>query len=351
MPKKRNSLEHKLRNKYDRETLLKRLRAEPFQRVTISFYKYVPITNPQLMRNAMYVEWEKFGVFGRVYIANEGINAQISVPEHHFEAFKADLYSYPDFDGVRLNTAIEHNESFLKLTIKVKKQIVRDRLPEGSYDFGNAGKHLTAEEFNAALEDPESICIDMRNFYETRIGKFEGAVCPDVDTFEEELKEVTKILDDKKDKKVLMYCTGGIRCEKASAYLKAQGYEDVNQLEGGIIKYKRDAEKLGIESKFKGKNFVFDERRAEKITDDVVGTCDQCGASSDEMTNCHNVACNLLFIQCETCAEKYEGCCTPECQTITHLPEIEQKRIRKKEGSPTHEKYKSRLRPKLEMPV
>jgi UPF0176 protein len=317
--------------------------------MTISFYKYVAITNPKLMRNSMYVEWEKLGVLGRVYVAHEGINAQISVPEHNFEAFKADLYNYPDFDGVRLNTAIEHNESFLKLTIKEKNQIVRDRLPEGSYDFNNMGKHLSAEEFNEALAHPESICIDMRNFYETRIGKFEGAICPDVDTFEEELKEVTTMLEDKKDKKVLMYCTGGIRCEKASAYLKAQGFEDVNQLEGGIIKYKRDAEAQGIESKFKGKNFVFDERRAEAITDDIVGTCDQCKKTADTMTNCHNVACNLLFIQCEECAKKYESCCSPKCQEIIHLTEEQQKIVRKKEGSPTHEVYKSRLRPALIM--
>ena len=126
-----------------------------------------------------------------------------------------------------------------------------------------------------------------------------------------------------------MYCTGGIRCEKASAYLKHKGFKDVYHLEGGIIKYARDAKEKGLHNKFIGKNFVFDERLNERITDDIIASCHQCGEPFDDHSNCKNKACNLLFIQCPKCAQKYSGTCTVECQTIAALPEEEQRELRK----------------------
>jgi len=191
------------------------------------------------------------------------------------------------------------------------------------------GDYLDVERFNKLTDDKNTILIDMRNHYESEVGHFQGAWCPDVDTFRDQLPLVVDELADQKDKTVVMYCTGGIRCEKASAYLKHKGFKDVYHLEGGIIKYARDAKENGLENKFIGKNFVFDERLNERITEDVIAGCHLCGEPFDDHTNCKNKACNLLFIQCPKCAEKYTGTCSTECQTIVALPEEEQRALRK----------------------
>ena len=170
----------------------------------------------------------------------------------------------------------------------------------------------------------------MRNHYESEIGHFKGAVTPDVDTFRDSLPIIEKDLEGlEEEKNLLMYCTGGIRCEKASAYLKHKGFKNVYQLEGGIIEYARQVKDQGLENKFVGKNFVFDERRGERITDDVVANCHQCGASCDTHVNCSNDACHLLFIQCESCQEKMQTCCSDECNEIIQLPLEKQKSSRK----------------------
>lgn len=309
----------------------------------MSLYRYVKIEKPEEMRDQLYREWYALGVFGRIYLAREGINAQLCVPEKNLEAFKASLESRDEFKNMRLNFAVEQGTSFYKLGIKVRKQIVADGLPEDSYDLSNVGTHLSPEEFNVAMEDKNAVVVDMRNFYESRIGRFEGAICPDVDTFREELPQVAEMLEDKKDKKILLYCTGGIRCEKASAYLKSQGFGDVSQLYGGVITYAHTVN----ESKFIGRNFVFDERIAERITDHVLSTCDQCENPCDDYTNCKNMICNLLFLQCAECAEKFAGACSDECRTIAELPEAQYKEERKKSGATDFEKYKSRIRPNL----
>jgi UPF0176 protein len=145
-----------------------------------------------------------------------------------------------------------------------------------------------------------------------------------------------------------LYCTGGIRCEKASAYLKHKGYKDVNQLHGGIIDYVRQIKAENLDNKFVGKNFVFDERLGERISEKIISECHQCGKPCDSHTNCANDDCHLLFIQCEECAEKFDGCCTPECQEIANLPIEEQRKLRKgKVKENAHSVYKSRLRPNL----
>lgn len=336
-----------LRNKVTKKVLKDRLKFENFKRVTLSFYRYVDIKKPVEMRDELYKEWNAMGVFGRIYLAEEGINAQMSVPEENWEEFKAKLDARPEFKDMRLNTAVEHGQSFYVLTIKVKKQIVADGLVKGTYDLSNIGKHLSAEEFNAAMDDENALVVDMRNYFESRIGHFEGAITLDVDTFREELPRVAEELKDKKDKKLLLYCTGGIRCEKASAYLKNEGFKDVNQLYGGIITYAKQIKEKGLGSKFKGKNFVFDERIGERITDDIISECDQCDSACDDYTNCRNVICNLLFIQCQSCAEKLEGCCSEKCREINELPEEKQVFLRKTQPKNSLEIYKSRIRPRL----
>jgi len=301
------------------------------QRLTLSFYQYHHLDNPQLFRDHLFLHWHPMDVLGRIYVAKEGINAQLSVPAPRFEEFKTFLDSISVLKGVRLNIAVEQdNESFLKLTIKVRDKIVADGLNDASFDVTDKGTHVNAQKFNALLTDPNTVCVDMRNHYESEIGHFEGAVTPDVDTFRDSLPIIEKDLAaHKEDKNLLMYCTGGIRCEKASAYFKHKGFKNVFQLEGGIIEYARQVNDQGLENKFKGKNFVFDERRAERISEDIIAQCHQCGSPSDTHVNCANEACHLLFIQCKACQEKTQSCCSEDCQTIVNLPTEEQKALRR----------------------
>ena len=315
------------------------------QRLTLSFYAYAQISNPTQFRNELFLAWNKLEVLGRIYVANEGINAQLSLPADNFYAFKDSIEVYDFMIGIRLNIAVEQDDhSFLKLTVKVRDKIVADGLVDETFDVTNIGIHLKAKEFNDLLEDPNTIVVDMRNHYESEIGHFTSAIKPDVDTFRESLPIIEDQLSaHKQDKKLLMYCTGGIRCEKASAYFKHKGFENVYQLEGGIIEYTRQVKAEGLESKFIGKNFVFDHRLGERITDDIVSQCHQCGAPCDVHTNCANEGCHLLFIQCESCKSKMEGCCSDECVSIIQLPEDEQKAVRRgiKNGNKIFKKGKS----------
>ena len=324
-----------LYNKHNPKYIAKKIEESGEKRITISFYKYHHIKNPTIFRNTLYIDWDKLGVLGRTYIAQEGINAQISVPEKNLDAFKSNLYKISFLDSVRLNYSIEQDDkSFLRLTIKVKDKIVSDGLDDSSFDAGNCGVHLKAKEFNEILEDPNTVLVDMRNHYESEIGHFKGAITPDVDNFRESLDIIEEDLKEhKEDKNLVMYCTGGIRCEKASSYFKHKGFKSVFQLEGGIIEYARQVESQELENKYLGKNFVFDERRAEKISEDVIAKCHFCGAPSDVHNNCENSACHLLFIQCPSCAEKLNNCCSEECKKIISLPGEIQKELRKGKGN------------------
>jgi len=300
-------------------------------RLTLSFYQYAQIGNPNLFRDHLFMLWNPLDILGRIYVANEGINAQLSIPAENFQHFKDHIDSIFFLKNVRLNVAVEqNNKSFLKLTIKVRDKIVADGLNDDSFDVTNKGKHVDAKEFNELLEDPKTICIDIRNHYESEIGHFKGAITPDVDTFRDSLPIIEKtIIQNKKNKNILMYCTGGIRCEKASAYFKHKGYNNVFQLEGGIIEYVRQVNDIKIENKFRGKNFVFDERRGERISEEIISKCHQCGSLCDLHVNCANPVCHLLFIQCLECSEKHKICCSKECQEITSLPLETQKKLRK----------------------
>jgi len=338
-----------LYNRVNREEMRKRLMEEPFHRITLSFYRYVILEDAQKMRDTLWREWKEMNVFGRIYVAREGINAQLSVPESYFESFRHSLYEHKEFENVPFKIAVEDDgKSFFRLTIKVRKKLVGDGLEDEAFDVTNVGNHLSAIEFNEALEKPGTIVVDMRNHYESEVGHFENAILPNADTFKEELPLVLDQLKGKEDQKILMYCTGGIRCEKASAYLKHHGFKDVNQLYGGIIEYAREIKQTGMESKFLGKNFVFDERLGERITDDIVAHCHQCDAKCDTHTNCKNVECNVLFIQCENCAEKMDGFCSDECRTWANKTEEEKVELRNVgKGFVPIGTHHSRLRPIL----
>jgi len=316
-----------LHNRISNEELKQRMYAETEPRKTVSFYKYFHINEPQAFRDALWVAFDKLKVFGRIYVANEGINGQISVPESNFEAFRDALYAAaPELNGIRLNIAVDDDgKSFWVLKIKVRPKIVADGIDDPNFDPSKTGVYLKAKDYNELAENPDTIVVDMRNHYEYEVGHFENAIEIPSDTFRDQLPMAVDMLKDQKDKNIIMYCTGGIRCEKASAYMLHNGFKNVFHVEGGIIEYARKAKEQNLPLKFIGKNFVFDDRLGERITEDIIAQCHICGKPCDTHTNCKNDGCHLLFIQCGECAEKLEGCCSADCQTEMHLPVEEQR--------------------------
>jgi UPF0176 protein len=319
-----------LHNRISQKELKQRLLEENFQRRTFSFYRYFPIQDPHVFRNEVYLRMAELQVFGRIYLASEGINAQVSVPVSRIEEFKDYLDSVEPLKGLRLNAAFaDDGKSFWVLKIKVRERIVADGILDPEFSMEKKGQYLDAEAFNQLAADPDTLLVDMRNHYEFEVGHFDGAIEIPSDTFREQLPLAVKLLEEKKDKPVIMYCTGGIRCEKASAYLLYRGFKKVFHLEGGIIHYANIVKEKGLENRFRGKNFVFDERLGESITGEIIAHCHQCGKPADTHTNCKNSGCHLLFIQCSACAETFDGCCSQSCLEIYHLPEDEQKELRK----------------------
>lgn len=319
-----------LQNKISQTVLKQKLFEENFRRITISFYCYFKIDEPALFRNELYQQLDALKVFGRIYIATEGINAQVSVPEMEFNNFRKYLDGIPALKNLRLNIAVDDDgKSFWVLKIKVRDKIVADGISDPSFDMAAKGKYVDAATFNEMTEHPDTIIVDMRNHYEYEVGHFKNAVEIPSETFREQLPMTAEMLKDKKDRNVIMYCTGGIRCEKASAYLKHRGFENVYHLEGGIIHYANTIKEKNLPNKFLGKNFVFDQRLGERVGDEIISRCHQCGAPCDTHVNCANEGCHLLFIQCAACAEKYNRCCSVECRTINALPEAARKMLRK----------------------
>lgn len=311
----------KLHNRVNGRELKVKLQQSDEKRTTLSFYKYFNFPNPQLVRDHLFLTWDKIGVMGRIYIAHEGINGQISIPDDKMDEFRNSCEELEFMQGNRLNFAIDDDgKSFFKLKVTVRKKIVADGLDDSTFDVRDSGIHLSAKEMNEKLSQNDTIVVDMRNHYESEVGHFEGAIRPDVETFRESLPIISEMLADHKDKDIVMYCTGGIRCEKASAYMKHKGYKNVFQLEGGIIEYARQVKVHELENRFLGTNFVFDERLGERISEDIVAKCHQCSAPCDTHTNCANDYCHLLFIQCETCRQEYENTCSTLCKEYLHMP-------------------------------
>lgn len=339
-----------LHNRVSQKELKQRLLEETESRTTISFYQYFPVADPQQFRDELYLNLQRLSVFGRIYVAHEGINAQLSVPSSNFGAMKEYLYSIGPLNGIRLNVAVDDDgKSFWVLKVKVREKIVADGITDPGFDMQNRGRYVNAETFNQLTNDPDTIVVDMRNHYEYEVGHFEGAIEVPSDTFKEQLPMAADMLREARDKNIIMYCTGGIRCEKASAYMLHNGFKNVFHLEGGIINYANQIKEQGLHSKFHGKNFVFDNRLGERITDEVIAKCHQCGQPADTHVNCANEGCHLLFIQCEACREKWEGTCSQECFDFIHLPIEEQKQKRKgiDKGRNVFNKSRARLRPKL----
>ena len=328
--------------------LKKSLKRESFNRITCSFYKYCFIDNPEGLRNKLYSDLIEQDILGRIYVSKEGINAQISIPEHNVEDFKSYIHSIDVFSDIKFKHAVEEGTSFLKLKILVRDEIVAYKVPEESYDMNKTGVHLKPVDFNSSIKEKDAIVVDMRNYYESEVGRFKNAIIPDAHFSKELLPKVAEVLEGKEDKKVHLYCTGGIRCEKASSYLIKKGFKEVYQLEGGIIQYAHDMKENDLKSEFIGKNFVFDDRMGERVTNDIIGKCHQCKTPSDNHKNCKNDACHLLFIQCDKCAEKYNDCCSNACNEFLQLDIETQKKLRKDENKKVSSaKLSTKFRPKL----
>ncbi len=319
-----------LHNRISQKELKQSLYQENEPRTTLSFYQYAKIDDPKNCRDELYKNLNALRVFGRIYVAHEGINAQLSVPVSNFESLKNYLYSISFLNNIRLNIAIDDDgKGFWVLKIKVRDKIVADGITDPTFNMNTKGKYVDAKKFNELANDENTILVDMRNHYEYEVGHFENAIEIPSDTFREQLPMAVDMLKYKKDKNIIMYCTGGIRCEKASAYMLHNGFKNVFHLEGGIIHYANTVKEKNLKNKFKGKNFVFDDRLGEKVGSEVISYCHQCEKPSDKHTNCKNDGCHLLFIQCGDCAKKYDGCCSEECQSIYNMPEGEQKELRK----------------------
>ncbi len=344
-----------LHNLVSNEELRARMLAETEPRTTVSFYKYFTLDDAKAFRDALYVALTRLKVFGRVYVASEGINAQISVPASQYEAMKSMLYAFhPALDNLRMNVALDDDgKSFWVLRLKVRERIVADGITDETFDASDVGGYLKAGEVNAMLDDPDALFVDMRNHYEYEVGHFDNAMEIPADTFRDQLPMAVEMLKDDKEKKIVMYCTGGIRCEKASAWMRHNGFENVYHVEGGIIEYARRAREQGLPVRFKGKNFVFDERMGERISEDVIAACHQCGAACDTHVNCKNDGCHLLFIQCPNCAEKYQGCCSPICMEELALTPEEQRarRAGRENGNKVFNKSRGKLTMTLNIPA
>lgn len=339
-----------LHNRISNEELKQRMLAETEKRITISFYRYCMIKDVLAFRNHLYTKLFALQVFGRIYVASEGYNAQISVPESKFDQFCFFLQSDDFTKDLRLNIAIDDDgKSFWVLKVKVRKKIVMDGIDDESFNMHEKGKYVDAEKMNELMAHPETVVVDFRNHYEYEVGHFKNAIQLPSDTFREQLPMAIDLLKGKEEQPIIMYCTGGIRCEKASAYMLHNGFKNVFHLEGGIINYVKQVKEKGLETNFIGKNFVFDNRLGERVTEDVIAHCHQCGKPCDNHTNCRNNGCHLLFIQCDECSKKYNGCCSNECKDLIELPAERQKQIRKglKNGQNIFNKSRSRLRPVL----
>jgi UPF0176 protein len=286
----------------------------------LAFYIFTPIEDPRQEVAKHHEFFKTRDVKSRIYISKEGINGQMSALEEHAKEYMDWMHADPRFAKIEFKIHRSHEQVFPKLTVKVREQLVALDVPANPAE---GGEHVPAEKWKEMLEnrDEDTILIDVRNDYEWEIGHFEGAELPDLEKFRE-FPAYAKALKEEKDPektKVMMYCTGGIRCELYSALLKQEGFQNVYQLDGGVIKY--GLEKGG--DHWKGKLFVFDDRLAvplrEDAPDEVISHCRHCGTPSDVYYNCANMECNELFLCCPSCAERFVGCCCTECQSAPRV--------------------------------
>lgn len=304
-----------LHNRISNDILKYRMSLDTEERITVSFYKYCRIHSPKEFRDNLYIAFNTFHILGRIYISQEGINAQVSVPIKFYDCMKSYLHTvHHDFKSLRINKALDDKKSFWVLCVKVRKKIVSDGINEDIvFNSNRVGIYLKSIEVNKMLDDKDVIFVDMRNKYEYEVGHFKGAISVPSNTFRDQLKIIIHLLKNYKNKKIVMYCTGGIRCEKATFWMKYNGFSKIYHILGGIIGYFHDAKENKLPILFRGKNFVFDSRLGERVSDDIIAYCYQCKVKCDTHVNCRYSLCHFLFIQCPVCSEAFKGCCSDKC--------------------------------------
>lgn len=285
------------------------------------FYKYVDIEYPKQVQKWLQKLCADLHLTGRIIVGHEGINATVGGSEKNTEIFKKAMEKDARFTGIDFKESEGGEHCFPRMRIVVKNEIVYLGLDPKKVTAHNGGKHLTPEEtHNLIASKPDDLVIlDARNDYEWRVGAFEGAIKPNIENFREFPKYVDDHLDEFKDKQVLMYCTGGVRCERATTYLKEKGIaKNVYQILGGIHRY---AEQYP-DGFFRGKNYVFDDRIAVRVNADVLSNCDLCQTPCDDYTNCLNAECNAHYIACPPCIQKYGNACSAKCQELLATKQV-----------------------------
>ncbi|NIH41091.1 MAG: rhodanese-related sulfurtransferase [Buchnera aphidicola (Periphyllus aceris)] len=286
-----------------------------YSRVNFSFYKYFYVKDVIKMKNKFQKCFKKLNIFGRIYISQEGVNVQANILKKFFNKMKKYIYKFDiNLNKIYINIGLDNfKQSFFKLKIKIKKKLVSDNLNIDNFYKNYQKKYLNSVQVNDFLNDKSVIFIDVRNYYEYKIGHFKKAISIYSLTFRDQLENIIKYIKTYKKNKIVIYCTGGIRCEKIAYLMNFHGYKKVYQIYGGIIGYVNDCVKKKIPIKFLGKNFVFDFRLYETISKDILSNCHQCNQSSDYYVNCMNNKCNLLFIQCLSCSKIYQSFCSKKC--------------------------------------
>jgi len=277
------------------------------------YYKYVSIADTKQMREWQRKLCSKLGLKGRILIGQEGINGTVGGTIEATKQYIQEMKQHPLFSDIDFKESEGDADHFPRLRVAVRKEIVTLGIDPHEITPKDTGKHLSPDEVHELIEKKKNkdlVILDARNNYESAIGTFEGAVTPDIENFRDFPEYIDKNADTFKNKEVLMFCTGGIRCERATALLKKKNIaKEVYQIKGGIHRY---AEKYP-DGYFRGKNYVFDGRIAVKINDDVLGTCYICKIQCDEYTNCVNVQCNLQFIACKSCFKEFKNTCSKDC--------------------------------------
>ncbi len=274
----------------------------------ILFYKFANISNPQEFVEKQLNFCNTHGLLGKILVAKEGINGSLSGSKEQIEKYKEYLRSQDHFSDINFKEEIGTFNPFKKMIVREKNEIIR---MDQDLDLEKRGKYITPKELMELYESGEEfIILDTRNNYESDVGKFRGAITPDIDTFRE-FPEALRPLEDKKDKKIITYCTGGIRCEKATSYMIKEGFKEVYQLQDGIINFCQQFPN----TLWEGKCFVFDERLLSHVDPDAepITMCIHCGSSCDRYKNCKNPTCDDFIVICEKCSEEFDGCCSDKC--------------------------------------
>ena len=280
--------------------------------IVTSFYKYVSLSNLENFQKEHLDFCNEIGIKGKVLIGTEGINASISGNKEQIKEYKKKLKTYKEFSDIKFKDTESTYHPFRKTIVRIRKEIVTSNF---NVDPTKTGHHLSPKELKNMYDKKEDfVIIDARNNYESKIGKFKNAITPKIETFREFTKVIAK-LNKYKNKKIVMYCTGGVRCEKASALLIKKGFKDVNQIDGGILNYIEQYP----DTYFEGRCFVFDDRLSipSGKSNNEITLCEKCHIPCGKYSNCMNAKCNKLVIHCDECKIQYKDACSKKCRNLT----------------------------------